>query len=485
MKTTVTPLEDNQVRLEVEVAPEELTPALDRAARELGRNLKLKGFRPGKVPRKVLERHVGREAIVKDAVPRAVPEFLLEAVQSEEIDFVGRPEIGEVEGGVDGPLTFSATLDLRPEVTVGDVSEIEVRLDGPVTPTEEEINSEIDAIRGRYATLETVSRGARTGDHVLFNMEAHVHDEQVDELTRTDLLYEVGTEAFVPELDRELTGASPGAILKFNAEMPAAGPVRPGEELSFTVLVKEIKEKILPELTDEWVDENSEFDTVEEMRAELEEQMAAYKLRASRQMAQERAVQALVERCGVKVPQSVVDLEVEQRLHEIAHQLAARGGDLEQYLEATGESFESLHDKLAPEAEQARAADFVLSAYAEEAGISASDPELDGMVAVLAAQSDKHPKALRKDLERSGRLEQLAMSLSRQKALAQLLDAVTVRDDVGEPVDLSLPEAQEDAIAEAAIEETATAEDGAGIDEPAAEEAGEDTDPVEGDSSTE
>lgn len=467
MKTTVTPLPDNQVRVEVEVSEDELSPALERAAREISRTVKLKGFRPGRIPLKVLERHVGRRAILDEAVPTAVPDFLADAVEAEEIDWVGRPTVEDVDGGVDSPLSFAATLDLRPQVSIGDVSDLEVRLDGPVAPTEEEIESEIDSIRRRYAVLETVPRGAADGDHVLVNLDAHHHDEQIDELSRNDLLYEVGSGNLVEELDTELLGATAGSILEFNATLPESAPLRPGEEVTFRVLVKEVKQRVLPALTDEWVDENSEFDTVEDMRTELVDQLSTHKLNYSRQSAQAKAVEALVERASVSVPASVVELEVDARLNELARQLAGQNIAFEQYLSATGTDLDSLREQFRPEAEAARAADFVLSAYADEAGVVLDEADLDRLVAVLAAQAGRHPKQMRKELERAGRLEALRSSFTRQKALGDLMEKVSVVDDAGEPVDLSIPEADaEEAAAEAAIEESEAIE--------AADQAGDD-----------
>lgn len=467
MKTTVTPLPDNQVRVEVEVSEDELSPALEKAARAISRTVKLKGFRPGRIPRKVLERHVGRKAILDEAVPTAVPDFLADAVEAEAIDWVGRPTVEDVDGGVDSPLSFAATLDLRPQVSIGDVTDIEVRLDGPVAPTAEEIETEIASIRSRYAILETVPRGATEGDHVLVNLDAHHHDEQIDELSRNDLLYEVGSGNLVPELDAELLGATAGSILEFNAALPESAPVRPGEEVTFRVLVKEVKQQVLPELTDEWVDENSEFDTVDQMRTELIEQLSTHKLNHARQSAQAKAVEALVARAAIDVPASVVDLEVDARINEMARQLASQGIPFEQYLAATEADLDALREQFRPEAEATRAADFVLSAYADEAAVVLDEADLDRLVAILAAQAGQHPKQMRKELERSGRLEALRTSFTRQKALGDLMEKVTVVDDAGEPVDLAVPEADADEVAvEAAIQESDALEAG--------EEPGED-----------
>lgn len=460
MKTTVTSLPDNQIRVEVEVSEDELSPALERAAREIGRTVKLKGFRPGRIPRKVLERHVGRQALLDEAVPTAVPGFLADAVAAEEIDWVGRPTVEDVAGGVDGPLSFAATLDLRPEVSVGDVSDIVVRLDGPVEPTEEEITAEVDAVRARYATLETVQRGAAEGDHVLINLDAHRNTETIDELTRNDLLYEVGSANLVEELDAELLGATAGSILKFNAALPEFAPFHPGEEVTFGVLVKEVKQRVLPELTDAWVDENSEFDTVEEMRAELVGHLGAAKLDHMRRMAQDNAVDALVERADVAVPASVVDLEVDARVNDLARQLDGQNIEFGQYLDATGQDLDSLREQMRPQAEKARAAEFVLSAYAEEAGIELSETDLDRLVTVLAAQSGRHPEQARKELQRSGRIAVLEDSFRRQRALADLMEKVSVVDDSGDPVDLSYPEPDADvAVAEATEDSAADAGD--------------------------
>ncbi|MCC7078674.1 MAG: trigger factor [Acidimicrobiia bacterium] len=434
MKTTVTPLEDNKVRLEVEVSETDLVPSLDQAARELSRNVDIHGFRKGKVPRPVLERHIGTDMLRQEAVRIALPRALAEAIEAEELDVIGRPEVEEIDDGTDGSLTFVATVDTRPQIEVGDLDAVEVRLDVSLTPTDDEVADQVDVLRRRFSTTEEVHRSARGGDRVVMNLETSIHGEKVETLSKNDIMYEVGAGTFVPKLDEKLEGTRAGEIVKFNDTLPASAGDQAGEEATFSVLVKEVRETVLPDVTDDWVAESSEFDTVADLREELARTMTVFKRQEARAQAQQKAIEAIVTATGLQVSDSLVDEEVEGRLHELEHDLEHRGASLGDWLRQTGETLDGLKAQMRDSSRRRIETTLVLQAVAEENELEVTDAELGEQVAILAAQSNRQPNRVLKDLRKSGRLAVIAAGIVRGKALAWVLDRVTILDADGEAV---------------------------------------------------
>lgn len=426
MKTTVTPIDDNKVRLDVEVDLDELGPSLDAAARELSKGVNLKGFRKGNIPRKVLERYVPRAEIAGEAVRIAVPQFLAEAIISEEVDMIGRPSVDAIDGGVDGPLTFSATVDVRPEIEIGDLSTLEVTTELALEVDDAAIDEQVEVMRDRFATTEVVDRPAIEGDQVLINVDASNADGPVEAFSFADTTYLVGSGSFVETIDTELVGAQAGAILEFTDTIPDGAPQYGGESLTFKVLLKEVRGKVLPDVTDEWVDESTEFDTVTEMRTELAKSLADQRLAQVRAEGQEKTFDALVERTGLKIPDSVIDEEVEERLHSFGHDLQRRGINLEQYLQMTGDSLDEMRDRARPDAKRAVEVSLLLRQIANEAELEVTDAEVDEQVELIAAQVQKSPAKVRKDLDRGGQLRSMAANMLRTKALRHLFDTVEV-----------------------------------------------------------
>lgn len=471
MKTTVTTLDDNKVRLEVEVSTDDLKPSLEQAARDLSRDVNIHGFRKGKVPRPVLERHIGADTIRQEAVRIALPRALAEAIDTEELDVIGRPEVEEIDDGEDGSLLFTATVDTRPEITVGDLSDLEVELEIALEPTEDEIAEQIEVLRTRFATTDEVHRSAREDDHVVMNLETTIHGDKIDALSKSDIMYHVGSGRLVPKLDEKLEGARAGEILKFNDALPDSAGEHAGEEATFSVLVKEVREVVKPEVTDEWVEESSEFDTVDELRAEITRTLTVYNRQRARAEAQEKAIAAIAERTELAISESLVDEEVDAQLHELEHDLGHRGASLAQYLQSTGESIDDLKASMRDAARTRIRTSLVLQAVAEENGIEPTAEEIGQQVAILAAQSDRKPEKVLKELRKTGRLGAIAAGIMRGKSLGWILENVTVLDANGSPVDFEEPEAE--AEAEAGVELGAEAELEAGevAQAPAAEAA--------------
>jgi trigger factor len=269
LETTTERVDKDRVRLHVTVPEAALGPAIDRVYRKWANEIKVPGFRKGKVPRQLIDARVGGPDIIREeAVRDALPDLYREAIRAEELEPIAPPDI-EVQDLVAGePLVFEATIDIRPEITLPDLTAIDVEAPSSEV-TDEDLDEQMDRLRDRFAELETASREARRGDHALIDLKATHHDQQVDSLTVDDYLYEIGSHTGPPKLDEELEGNRAGAILKFTSAVPPAalGENAPDDatevDLSFTVLLKEVKAKKLPALDDEFAKTVGEFDTLD------------------------------------------------------------------------------------------------------------------------------------------------------------------------------------------------------------------------------
>src|SRR5205807_7453474 len=262
------------------------------------------------------------------------------------------------------------------------------------------------------------------------DLRGYRHSETIEGLTADDFLYEVGSGSVVPELDEQLRNAKLGDILKFNATPPGQE-----EDVSFQVLVKDVKEKILPEVTDEWAGEASEFDTVEELRADIRTRVEAIKRVQAQLALREQVLDALVELVDEQMPDPLVEAEMERRLHDLAHRLEAQGADLGQYLQATGRSPEEFEADLREGATRAVKADLALRAVADAEGLQASDEDLDQEVARIAEATGTKPPQVRKQLDRSDQLPAVRSDVRKGKALAWLMEHVEIADEEGQIID--------------------------------------------------
>jgi trigger factor len=252
METTVEALEGNKVRLRVAVPASEFETAIDAAFRKLAREVRIPGFRPGKAPRRLLEAHLGTEVAREQAIRDSVPDYYLQAIEVEDLDTIAAPEFEITGGQEEGDVEFDAVVEVRPQVEIEGYDALQVTIEDP-SVLDPEIDVQIDGLRERFADLEESTTPLSKGDYAQLNIKGYIHDEEVPGLTVSDFLYEVGSELVVPKLDDELVGKRPGDMIKFNDELPARWGDRAGEEVAFQVLVKETKRKILPDLTDEWV----------------------------------------------------------------------------------------------------------------------------------------------------------------------------------------------------------------------------------------
>jgi trigger factor len=437
VKSSVEALEGNKVKLSVEVEQAELDKAIDGAFKRIAREVKIPGFRPGKAPRKILEARLGPDAARQEALREALPSWYAQAVEENDVDVIAPPEIDITAGQEEGDVAFDAVVEVRPKISVGGYEHLRVAVPTPVV-SDEEVDAQVERLRGQFGELRTVERAAQDGDHVSIDIAGSLHGEPVEGLTADDYLYEVGSESIVPELDEHLRGAKVGDILVFDAEHPD-----PGEEhdLSLRILVKEVKEKILPDLDDEWANDASEFETVDELREDFRTRLGAVKRVQAQLALRQGVVDALVQLVTDEAPEPLVAAELDRRLRDLVHRLSHQGATVEQYLEATGRSVEDLTGELREASESAVKADLALRAVIEAEGITADDDEVDAEIERLAQQIEQKPDRLRRELERGGQIEAVRSDVTRGKALEWLADHAEVVDEDGIVIDRSLLEA--------------------------------------------
>jgi trigger factor len=439
--TSVEELDENKVRLHVSIPAAEFERAIDAAFRKLAREVKIPGFRPGKAPRKLLEARLGADVARDQALRDALPDYYTQAVESEALDTIAAPEIDIIAGEDSGDVEFDAVVEVRPVVELSDYEGLRVEVPAPAV-TDEAVDAQVDALRDRFADLEDSARPLAEGDYAQIDIRGYVHDEAVDALTATDYLYEVGSGLLVPKLDEELTGKRPGDILKFNDKLPERFGERAGEEVAFQVLVKEAKRKVLPDLTGEWASEASEFETVEELRADIRRRIELVSRVQAQMAARDKVLDAVSELVTIDLPDALVQREMEQRLHDMAHRLEGQGVTLQQYLAATGTEEQDLLQQVRTSAERGVRADLALRAVAAQEDVEVSDQELDEEIERIAERLQEKPAKVRRDLERRGILEAVRSDIARGKALRFLVDHADVVDEAGNTLDLKVPEGE-------------------------------------------
>src|SRR5256714_7135977 len=329
VKSTVETLSPTRVKLAIEVPCSELEPSLKKAYREIGAQVTIPGFRKGKVPTAVIDQRVGRGAVLNEAVQDAIPGQIVAAVREHEVKSLGRPEV-EITEFTDGEaLKFTAELDVRPELTLPDLSSVAVTVD-EVQLGDAEVEEQLNSLRDRFATLKTVERAAQGGDYVQIDLAATVDGEEVPGGTANNISHEVGSNQLLPGLDETLVGMGAGDAATFTTQL--AGGDQAGRDAEVSVTVRTVKEKQLPALDDDFAQLASEFDTLDELREDVKTRLTKVKRMEQLYAARDKALAAIVEVAGVPAPEGVVAEEVEQRKQAMVDELERVGATLEEYL---------------------------------------------------------------------------------------------------------------------------------------------------------
>lgn len=433
MKTTVTREGSTKVKLEIEAQSDEVAPAIDRAFRALAGQTKIPGFRPGKAPRRVLEARLDQDTIREAVIREAVPEFYAKAMRQEELRPIADPEVEVTSYEEASGLNFTATVEVRPEIDLPTLDGLPVTRP-PTEATDSEIEDQLRRLQERFATLETVERPGVNGDFALIDIRGYWNDAEIEQATAADLLYEIGSGMIVPALDTEVGGKRAGDILKFNAALPERfGEEWSGREVSFQVIVKEIRKKNIPELDDEFAKNSSEFETLAELRGSLRDRIAEIKRSASDQEVRNRALEKVIELTGVTPPATLVEEEMAYRLHRFSEGLRSVRLTLDDYLSRSGTTEDAVEADLRRQAERNVAAQLVLDEIAKREGLEATAEEVAAEIGQLAEGTGKSVAEVQKQFESAGRLGVLANDVLRRKALDVVVAKADIKDEAPSP----------------------------------------------------
>lgn len=442
MKSTVETLSPTRVRLAIEVPFVELEPSLKKAYREIGQQVQVPGFRRGKVPAVVIDQRVGRGTVLNEAVQEAIPQNILAAVREHDLKTLGRPEV-EITEFTDGDsLNFTAEVDVRPELTLPDLSTVEVTVD-ELKIDDSEIDEQVQSLRERFATLKTVERAAGEGDFVQIDLNATVDGEEVPGGSASNLSHEVGSKQLLPGLDEAVVGLAAGASTTFTTQL--VGGDHAGRDAEVSVTVRTVKEKELPQLDDEFAELASEFDTMAELRDDVRERVTRGKRVEQIYAARDKALEQIVEAADVPAPEGVVREEVESRKTAMADQLERIGASMEEYLAAEEKTEEQIDTELNEAAVQGVKIQLLLDTVADAEDVQVSDDEFGHEIVHRAQRAGVAPQQFYDQLVRSGAAGAVYGDVRRGKALASIMDRITIRDAAGEPVSLDALRAENEA----------------------------------------
>ncbi len=431
VKTDVEELSPTRVKLTIEVPFEELKPSLDKAYREVARQVRVPGFRPGKVPPRIIDQRIGRGVVLEQAVNDAVPELYTKAVTDNEVIPLSQPEL-EITKLDDGKeLQFTAEVDVRPQFDLPSLESVSVTVENAeVSP--DQVEEYLTGLRERFASLKTVDRAAENGDYVTIDLAASVDGAPVEDAQATGVSYEVGSESMLEGLDEALIGMSAGESKTFTAEL--AGGNRAGEEAQVLVTVSTVKVKELPPLDDDFAQAASEYDTVGELRAGTRKQLEAVRKAGQGGQARERALDALLEQVDMPLPERIVEQEIEHRRESLKSQLDRAGLTMKNYLESSGQTAAQLSASFEEDARRSLKAQFILDKLATDEELKVTPEQLSAYVAEQAYRMGVAPDRLAKQLSDNGQLGAVASDVLRSNALTMLAERARIVDEAGRPV---------------------------------------------------
>lgn len=433
MRATATPLDDHKVKLQVEVDDDEMGQALESAAATLSKQVSIKGFRKGKVPRSVLVAHLGGpEALRAEAIRSSLPDFYAHAVSDTMIDPIGQPDITITGGEDDGALTFDVEVEVRPEVALEGYRELRVTIPSPFV-SDEEVDAQIDRFRETDATLKDVDRPIVTGDLVTLDLRVTRIATEDEPLELTDFMYTVGSGTITEGVDELIVGLRAGEDLKLN------GSLEQGVVATYEMTLKQVKERELPELTDEWVAENTEWASVEEMREAVVTQLRRRRIVEAQMTQRDATLVALSNLVDeADVPATLVAAETDERLHDLGHRLSSQNLNLETFLTVTNQSSDQLLETLRADAVRAVRVDLAMRALVKAEGLEPTDEEVDEELAKTAESMSAKVDVLRRNLRDTGRVVAFRSEVAKMKASRWLTDHVVYVDPNGAEIDPDL-----------------------------------------------
>jgi len=432
VKSTVEKLSPTRVRINVEVPFTELQPDFDRAYKQLARQVRLPGFRPGKAPAKLLEARVGRGAVLEQVVNDALPARYSEAVSTGELKPLGQPDI-EVTKMQDGDeLVFTAEVDVRPDIDLPDLSALKISVD-PVQITDEEVDAQLQLLRARFGTLKGVGRPAQNGDFVSIDLSAEVNGEDIPDGKADGLSHEIGSGQLIEGLDEAIVGLSEGESKTFTTKLVAGEHA--GEDAAVTVTLKSVKERELPEADDEFAQLASEFDTMEALRANLTDQVRRVKRIHQAEQIRDSALETLLGMVDVPLPEAIVQAQIDSALRNAIHPLDHDEDKFAEALEAQGSSRDKFDADNREAAEKAVKTQLLMDAIADDLDVQVGESDLSERLVLMSRQYGIEPQQLVNLLQQQNQLPVVYADVRRGLAVAAVVEKATVTDTAGEVID--------------------------------------------------
>jgi trigger factor len=433
VQSAVETLSPTRVRLTVTVPFDELKPELDAAYKKVGSQVRIQGFRPGKVPPRILDQRIGRGVVLDEAVNSAIPRLYGEALQAEDLAPVSQPDLNVTEFADGDKLAFTAEVDVRPQFDLPPFDGLSVTVDDVVVD-EAKVDEQLEALRERFGKLSPLSRPAQDGDYVTLDLAATVEGEEVPGGTAQGLSYQVGTGDLLDGIDDALRGASEGDAKTFQTTL-VAGEYE-GRLADVAVTVRAVNERELPNADDTWATDSTGFESLDALKADIRERLDRVQRLEQGVAARDRVLEALLSQVEVPLPESVVETEIDWRKRATDEQLSRAGGDMASFLESEGKTAEEFESELQSGARDAVKAQLVLDAIADKEELGVNDAELTDQVVRRAARIGVSPDQYAQSLVQSGQLSGLISEVRRGKALATVMEAATIKDASGNTVDL-------------------------------------------------
>jgi len=433
VKSAVETLSPTRAKLTVEVPFEELKPSLDAAYKKIAQQINVPGFRRGKVPPMIIDKQVGRGAVLDEAINAALPKLYVEALQENELEPLAQPEIDITRLEDNETLEFTAEVDIKPEIELPDYQGLEATVDD-VSVSDEDVEEQVQNLRERFATLNDVERAAADGDFVTLDLVARHDGEVVEGAEVSGMSYQVGKGGMLDGLDEALAGMSAGDETTFTSQL--VGGELKGQDVEVEVKVTAVKEQELPELDDDFAQTASEFDTVEELREDVRTRLERGKRLEQAAAARDAVLEKILDLVDVPLPEGVVDSELQARRESIQQQLAYAGLSMEEYLDNEEQTVDEFDADLEKRVRDAVAAQFVLDQVAKTEQLEINEGELQEHLFRRAQQSGQNPQQFIQHMVEHNHIPEMVSEVVRGKALALIVEAAKVVDESGNHVEL-------------------------------------------------
>ena len=468
MKSAVETLTPTRAKITVEVPFEELKPSLDAAYQSIAKQINIPGFRKGKVPPPVIDRQVGRGAVLDEAINDALPKLYMQALQENDLQPLAQPEIDVTKLEDNALFEFTAEVDVRPSIEVPAYDDLSVQVDD-VNVSDADVDEQVEGLRERFATLKDVERAAQDGDVVTIDLRATRDGEDIEGGEVSGYSYKVGSGDMLEGIDEALRGLSAGEEKTFTSQL--VGGDLSGQDVEVNVKLDAVKEQELPELDDDFAQTASEFDTIEELREDVSTRLERGKRLEQAAGARDAVLEKLLDSAEVPLPESVVAEELAGRRQEIEQQLTFAGMTMEQYLDSEEQTIDEFEADLEKRVRDAMASQFLLDEIAQQSEIGVEQDELTQHLMRRSQQSGQNPEEFIKHMVEHNHIPEMVAEVVRGKALAQIVESATVTDASGNTVDLKnlLPDGS------IGDPEAAASDADAGSEADAADEAGTDS----------